>query len=180
MAERSRLRTSIHIAVFAALIAVCAQIIIPAAIPFTMQTFGIFFAAACLGGKNGLLAFLVYLGLGIVGIPVFSGFGSGIGILFGPTGGYLLGYLAADLFLWSIEKRWKKGHFQLIVSLIAAQILCYACGTIWYMFIYAARSHISLLSALSTCVLPFILPDLAKILMIYPIKKQFDKARLFH
>ena len=62
--------------------------------PFTMQTFGIFAALGLLGGRRGTLAFLIYLLLGIVGLPVFSGFSAGAGVLFGATGGYLLGYLA--------------------------------------------------------------------------------------
>ena len=87
-----------YIALMAALIALCAWISVPLGpVPFTMQTFGIF---AALGGRRGTLAFLIYLLLGIVGLPVFSGFSAGAGVLFGATGGYLLGYLAAALLFW--------------------------------------------------------------------------------
>lgn len=85
-----------YIALMAALIALCAWISVPLGpVPFTMQTFGIFAALGLLGGRRGTLAFLIYLLLGIVGLPVFSGFSAGAGVLFGATGGYLLGYLAA-------------------------------------------------------------------------------------
>lgn len=87
-----------YIALMAALIALCAWISVPLGpVPFTMQTFGIFAALGLLGGRRGTLAFLIYLLLGIVGLPVFSGFSAGAGVLFGATGGYLLGYLAAAL-----------------------------------------------------------------------------------
>ena len=89
-----------YIALMAALIALCAWISVPLGpVPFTMQTFGIFAALGLLGGRRGTLAFLIYLLLGIVGLPVFSGFSAGAGVLFGATGGYLLGYLAAALFI---------------------------------------------------------------------------------
>lgn len=91
-----------YIALMAALIALCAWISVPLGpVPFTMQTFGIFAALGLLGGRRGTLAFLIYLLLGIVGLPVFSGFSAGAGVLFGATGGYLLGYLAAALLLVS-------------------------------------------------------------------------------
>ena len=90
-----------YIALMAALIALCAWISVPLGpVPFTMQTFGIFAALGLLGGRRGTLAFLIYLLLGIVGLPVFSGFSAGAGVLFGATGGYLLGYLAAALLFW--------------------------------------------------------------------------------
>ena len=82
------------IAVFAAVIAVCAWISIPAAVPFTLQTLGIFLAVGLLGGRRGTISVGVYLLLGAVGAPVFSGFNGGIGYLLGATGGYLLGFLA--------------------------------------------------------------------------------------
>lgn len=77
-----------YIALMAALIALCAWISVPLGpVPFTMQTFGIFAALGLLGGRRGTLAFLIYLLLGIVGLPVFSGFSAGAGVLFGATSG---------------------------------------------------------------------------------------------
>ena len=88
-----------YIALMAALIALCAWISVPLGpVPFTMQTFGIFAALGLLGGRRGTLAFLSYLLLGIVGLPVFSGFSAGAGVLFGATGGYLLGALTLCVF----------------------------------------------------------------------------------
>ena len=78
-----------YVAVCAVLMAVCSWISIPAAVPFTLQTFAVFCSLGFLGGKRGTAAILVYLLLGALGIPVFAGFSGGIGILFGTTGGYL-------------------------------------------------------------------------------------------
>ena len=79
------------ISVFAALITVCAWISIPAPIAFSLQTFGVFCTLYMLGGKRGFFAVLVYESLGIVGLPVFSGFRGGLGVLLGPGGGFLMG-----------------------------------------------------------------------------------------
>ena len=68
-----------YIAMFAVMIAVCSWISIPATVPFTMQTFGVFLAVGVLGGKRGTLSVLIYLLLGMVGLPVFAGFSGGIG-----------------------------------------------------------------------------------------------------
>lgn len=98
----ARLRTVdlVYVALFSVLIAVCAWISIPATIPFTLQTFGIFAALTILGGRRGTYATVVYLLLGAVGLPVFSGFQAGIGTLLGATGGFILGFAAQALVYW--------------------------------------------------------------------------------
>ena len=88
-----------YIALGAVLIAVCSWISIPTTVPFTMQTFGVFFVLSILGGRRGTAAIVVYVLLGAVGVPVFSQFTSGIGVLLGNTGGYLIG-LCFFLMLW--------------------------------------------------------------------------------
>ena len=92
----------VYIAVFAVIIAVCSWISVPMVIPFTLQTFGVFCAVGLLGGKRGTLSVLIYVLLGAVGIPVFSGFSSGIGTLFGVTGGYIMGFIFTALVYWLI------------------------------------------------------------------------------
>ena len=77
----------------AALMTICAWISIPAQVPFTLQTFAVFFVTALLGLKCGTLSVIVYLLLGAVGLPVFAGFKGGLGSLMGVTGGYLLGFV---------------------------------------------------------------------------------------
>ena len=83
----------IYMAIGAALIAVCSWVTIPLVVPFTLQTFAVFTVVELLGGKKGCLSILVYILLGAVGLPVFSGFKGGIGALIGTTGGYIIGFI---------------------------------------------------------------------------------------
>lgn len=90
---------------FAALTAVCAWISLPIPpVAFTLQTFAVGLTLGILGGKWGTVSILLYLLLGAVGLPVFSGFQSGAVALPGPTGGFLWGFLAGGLVYWLLEK----------------------------------------------------------------------------
>ena len=154
------------IALCAAVMAVCSWISIPAAVPFTMQTFGVFLAVGLLGGRNGTLAVLVYILLGAAGLPVFSGFNGGIGHLFGATGGYIIGFVFSALLMWLAEALFGKSNKVLIASMVAGLLVCYAFGTAWFMVVYARDSgSIGLITALSWCVFPYIIPDALKILL---------------
>ena len=83
-----------RMAICTALIVVCSWLTVPFTVPFTMQTFAIFFTVCLLGPWQGMISILVYILLGAVGVPVFSGFRGGLDALLGPTGGYILGFLA--------------------------------------------------------------------------------------
>jgi biotin transport system substrate-specific component len=153
-----------YMALLAVIIAVCSWISIPATVPFTLQTFAIFLAVGLLGGKRGTLAVLVYILLGAVGIPVFSGFAGGIGVLFGSTGGYILGFLGSALVYWLITAHFGSRLPVRIIAMVLGLAVCYAFGTAWFMVVYARTSGaIGLATALSWCVLPFIIPDLCKL-----------------
>ena len=91
--NRQKTLDMVYIAIFAVIIAVCSWISVPMVVPFTLQTFGVFCAVGLLGGKRGTLSVLIYVLLGAVGVPVFAGFSSGIGTLFGVTGGYIMGFI---------------------------------------------------------------------------------------
>lgn len=148
----------------AALIAICSWISIPAAVPFTMQTFAVFLTVGLLGGKRGTVAVLVYLLLGAVGLPVFSGFSGGLGHIMGPTGGYMIGFIATALVMWGMEKYIGKSAKVLVASMIAGLLVCYAFGTAWFVVVYSKSSGaIGIGAALSMCVIPYIIPDALKI-----------------
>lgn len=152
------------IALFAALMAVCSWITIPTVVPFTLQTFAVFLAVGLLGGKRGTLSVLVYILLGAVGLPVFSGFSGGIGRLLGNTGGYIIGFLASSLIVWLITRIFGGGTVVLSLSMLAGLLICYAFGTAWFMVVYTqANGAASIGTVLSWCVVPFIIPDLVKI-----------------
>ena len=161
------------IAVCAAVMAVCSWISIPAAVPFTMQTFGVFLAVGLLGGRNGTLAVVIYLLLGAAGLPVFSGFTGGIGHLFGATGGYIIGFVFSALLMWLMEHLLGRSLKALVASMIAGLLVCYAFGTAWFMVVYARDSgSIGLITALSWCVFPYIIPDALKILLAAVITRR--------
>lgn len=110
------------------------------------------------------MAVLAYIILGAIGVPVFAGFCGGIGIIFGTTGGYIVGFLFSALIMWGMEKLFGTGKIVLTVSMVAGLLTCYAFGTVWYMIVYAKSSGaIGMGTVLSWCVVPFIIPDLAKI-----------------
>ena len=97
-----------YIALLVVLIAVCYWISIPSVVPFTMQTFGVFCAVGLLGGFRGTVAVLIYILMGLIGLPVFSNFNGGAGYLMGPTGGYIVGFLFTALIYWLFEKLFGK------------------------------------------------------------------------
>lgn len=166
-------KNMILVSLFAVLIAACAWISIPAAVPFTMQTFGVFAATGILGGKRGTLAICIYLLLGAIGLPVFAGGTSGIGILLGSTGGYMIGWILAGLVAWAMESMLGRKTWTAALSMIVGLIGCYALGTAWFMTVYAREAgRIGLWAALSMCVIPFIIPDLVKIALALLIRKR--------
>ena len=169
-----------YVAVCAVLMAVCSWISIPATVPFTLQTFAVFCSLGLLGGKRGTAAILVYLLLGAVGVPVFAGFSGGIGILFGTTGGYLLGFILMGLIYWLGERLSRNSRGVRIISMILGLLLCYAFGTAWFMFVYARQSGaIALGTALAWCVVPFLLPDLVKMALALLLSGRLRRALHF-
>lgn len=152
-----------YIAVGAALIAVCSWLSIPASIPFTLQSFAVCLIAALLGLRRGTLAVLIYTLLGAAGLPVFSGFTGGLGILLGATGGYILGFLLVSLAVGFAADRFPGRRLPLVLGMLLGMLLCYICGTAWFIAVYSRSSGaIGVLSALSLCVFPFLLPDALK------------------
>lgn len=160
----SHVKNLTQIALAAALITVCAWITIPATVSFTMQTFAVFTIAGLLGAKRGTLAVVVYIALGAFGLPVFSGFRGGIGVLAGNTGGYIVGFVFASLVCGLLLGRFGHTVPALFLSMLAGLIVCYTFGSAWYYFLYTQNTgSIGILWILTQCVFPFIPFDLAKI-----------------
>lgn len=148
----------------AALISVCAWLAVPfGEIAVTMQTFGVFLTLFLMGGGKGTVACAVYLLLGAVGLPVFSGFQGGFGVLLGPTGGYLWGFLALCLCYWALRK--PMGD---LASMILGLLCCYVCGTLWFYVVYRVRFWAVLLK----CVVPYLVPDAIKLLFARYLSKR--------
>ena len=171
---RLSVRDMAYIALFAAVMAVCAWISVPLGdVPFTLQTFGVFAALGTLGGRRGTYAVAAYLLLGLAGLPVFSGFHGGPGVLLGTTGGYILGFLALALLYWAVTARLGQRPVVMAAAMVLGLVVCYAFGTAWFLVAYARTAgSIGLWAALGMCVFPFVVPDLAKIALAMLLSRQ--------
>ncbi len=156
-------------ALFTAVMAICSLITIPAPIPFTLQTFALFLIAGLLPLKYSFSSVSAYLLLGAAGLPVFSGFSGGFGVIIGPTGGFLLGFL---LFLPTQKIIYRLSKKRMLLSQISGLTVCYLCGVMWYM-IYSYPT--SFWAVITVAILPFILPDIAKLLLAMLIIKRIGK-----
>ena len=170
MNQRLTAKDLSYIAMGVALIAVCSWISIPLPVPITLQTFAICLITAVLGLRLGLWAVVVYILLGAAGLPVFSGFRSGIGTLLGTTGGYIIGFIFTALVVGlGVEKFGRKPPLLALFMAIGI-LLCYTFGTAWFVLVYTRTSGaIGVLTALSLCVFPYLLPDAVKILLAVPL-----------
>ena len=169
MNEKQRFtpRRMAYIALMTVVICICAWITVPFTVPFTMQTFAVFAALLLLGGRDGTLAIGLYLVLGGIGLPVFSGFRGGLGHLAGPTGGYIIGFLFTGLAHMLLARITERSRYVLQIALLFAEhVICYLIGTVWFVTVCAKQGRAyGFLAALGVCVVPYILPDLAKILL---------------
>lgn len=154
----------VYIGIFAAVIAVCSWIQIPLVVPITLQTLGICVAAGLLGFKKGVITVVVYELIGFIGVPVFSNFGAGPGVLLGVTGGYIVGFIFTAAIVGGAVSRLGKKLPVYILSMILGVAVCYVFGTAWFM-VWSSNngSAATLGGALMSCVVPFIIPDLVKI-----------------
>ena len=173
---KSKAYDLVLIALFAALMALCAWVTVPYAVPFTMQTFGVFLALLLLGGKRGTICMAVYLLLGAVGLPVFSGFHGGVGALVGSTGGYLVGFIVSALLMWALSGFARKSRWTLAASMALSLAACYAFGTAWFVIVSVrAGKAMTVGAALSMCVLPYIVPDAAKLWLACVLARRLKK-----
>lgn len=162
-----------HIALGAVLIVVCSWISIPATIPFTMQTFAIFCVLSLMGGRQGTMAILVYLLIGMAGMPVFAQFNGGPGVLLGNTGGYMVGFIFIGLIYSLVIRISGKTLWTEAAALTFGLMVCYAFGTAWFMLCYAnTGGPVGLTAVLGWCVFPFIVPDLAKLALALAISRR--------
>ena len=158
-------------ALFTVIICICSWLSIPSAVPFTLQTFAIFLALLVLGGKRGTTATVLYILLGAVGLPVFHSFTGGIGILTGPSGGYITGFLLLALTYRIIIKKAGEKLFAKAFVLVIGLIICYIAGSLQF----ALVTDISFKTAVLTCVIPFILPDTVKLILSILLSVKLNK-----
>lgn len=174
-----RTRDLALVALFTALMAVCAWISVPVPAPFvqfTMQTFAVFAALLALDGKRGTYAITAYLLLGAVGAPVFSNFRGGVGVLLGATGGYIVGFVFTGLLYWLMTAKLGEALPVKVAAGVLGMAAYYVFGTAWYLVLYASTgSPVSLMTALGYCVFPFVLPDLVKLALALLLARRVGK-----
>ena len=165
-----RVRAMCQVAVSTVLLSLSAWIAVPTVPPFTLQTAALLIVASLIGRRKSAAAVLLYWLLGVLGLPVFAGFTGGMAVLIGPTGGYLLGFLPMVLLAGTLSDMWWKR----LIGWSAGLVSCYLLGTLWYAGMYLTLSPETLLTAAVTCVVPYIVPDLAKGAMAWWICRRVE------
>lgn len=169
-------RSMTFTALLAAVICVLAPISFPVGpIPITLALFAIYITSSLTNWKLGTLSVCVYILIGAVGVPVFSGYGGGLQRLVSVTGGYLWGYIPMAMIIGLLIDRFEEKKFVYPLAMVLGTAVCYFLGTAWYM--YLTKSP--LMTALITCVTPFLIGDVIKIilasLVAYPVRKILKK-----
>ena len=159
---KSQIYPLVMTAVMAAVISAVAPFALPIGpIPITLGTLVMYLAGYVLGGKRAGAAVLVYVLLGAVGVPVFNGFTGGLGVVAGPTGGYIIGFIPLALLSGLMVERFPNSRVIQFGGMIFASAVLYALGTAWF----CVQAGKSLAAALSVCVFPFIPGDLGKMVV---------------
>lgn len=167
---KNKIKEMTIVALCSVFLIIGAWITVPFAVPFTMQTFVLFLVLFVFGGKLGMLSLLLYIALGLIGIPVFSGFNSGVSALIGPTGGYILGFVVAVVLYMALDSIFPYFKHKDLATSFVSMLACYGCGTAWYM-LYVNTTE-GFLSGLTLCVIPYIIPDMAKIILANVLSKK--------
>ncbi len=174
----SKTKQLIICSLFAALTAILSQISIPlpfTPVPINLATLSVLLAGALLGKKVGAISQVVYALLGVIGLPVYANFMSGIGVILGPTGGYIIGYIIAAFVVGIIIEKSNNSLMTYIFSMCLGMISCYILGTAWFMYVTGNN----LMSSLVMCVFPFIPGDIIKIILgAFLAKRLHNKIRI--
>ena len=149
-------------ALMAAVTCILAPMSIPIGpIPISLTNLVVYFTVYVIGTKAVVCSYCIYVLLGIVGLPVFSGYVGGPAKIAGPTGGYIVGFVLMALIGGFFIEKFKRNFALTLVGWVLGTFVDYCLGTVW--FVYGA--HCSLLYALKVCVYPFIVFDLGKIVI---------------
>ena len=166
-------------AIMTALMCILGPMSIPIGpIPVSFTNLVIYLAVYLLGTKGATISYLIYLLLGAVGLPVFSGYAGGLAKLAGPTGGYLIGFILMALICGIVMKKSHENTIITIIGMIVATAVAYLFGTVWFVL----QMQCSVWYALTVCVFPFIPFDLIKIANATghckPIRVALSKSKL--
>ena len=162
------------VAMCVAFLTLCSWISIPFFINITLQVFAVFLISSISTPIISLLSITSYIFLGLIGVPVFSGFKSGISAFAGVSGGFLVGFVISALLI-SLFSRYYFGNRALHLVLMSISLLiCYLCGVLWYIFVYNYYVDVPFVDVLMICVLPFVIPDILKILLVWIVYRKLS------
>jgi biotin transport system substrate-specific component len=163
------------IGIMAAVLAVLGPLSIPlpfSPVPISFTNLAIYLTAFLLGYKKGTVSYLIYLLVGLAGIPVFSGFSSGFTKLAGPTGGYLIGFIFMVLISGYFMEHFHRKMITNIAGMILGTMVTYLFGTAWLGY----QLHMDFVHALSIGVLPYLIGDVIKIAVIAAVGPVIRKS----
>lgn len=164
--------------IFTAVTAICSWINIPlpfTAVPINLALLGVHLSGSLLGGRYGLYSQLIYILLGAIGVPVFSGFSGGFAVIAGPTGGFIVGYAFCALTVGILTKN-STAASRLALSMIFGLAICYGFGLAWFMI----PTGSTLWAGLIACVFPFLPGDAVKILLAILLTKRLKPVIAFN
>ena len=162
------LRQKMLVSLFAALLCVSSYIILPIGpVPVTLQIFFIVLTGAVLGPRMGALSVVIWILLGIFGLPVFAGGKAGPMVLLGPTGGYLPGFVICAWIIGIMTQSQTSSRVRIGAAMVVGMTVAYAIGLIGFMasFAFFLQKPMTVQQALAIAVYPFVLFDLAKIFL---------------
>lgn len=155
-------KTITYIALLAALLCVLSPWAIPVgAVPVSLGLLAVYIVSSLIDFRYGAAATAVFVLLGAFGVPVFTGFSGGFAKIAGPTGGYILGYLPCSLVIGLLVDRFEKRVRVYPLAMLAGTAVLYSFGTVWFV----CTTEATLKTALTVCVIPFLLGDALKIAM---------------
>ena len=149
------------IALMTSIICIIAPFSVPipfSIVPISCATFAVYLSAGILGAKSGVISVAIYILLGFVGVPVFAGWSAGAGVVLGPTGGYIFGFMIIAYFTGTFIKRCNNSIFYMAVGMIIGTIGCYGIGSVWL----GLQLNLSIWQALMVGVIPYVLGDVIK------------------
>lgn len=172
--KKSNVRDMVFIGLMTAIICIVAPFTIPipfSPVPLSLTNLAIYFSVILLGLKKGTMSLILYMLIGFIGIPVFSGFTGGLSKLAGPTGGYLIGFIFMALISGFFIEKYNNKKYMYVVGMVIGTLVTYGFGTAWL----AYQLNLSFIKGLAIGVLPYIVGDGIKIIIAESIAPVIKK-----